>query len=210
MDLGEKARVDYEQTLSAWRLLTEIRFKLLALVPTIAGTAIALLSTREIERWEAAMLSLLGLFVTLGIVFYDQRNTQLYNRTLGRAEFLEGELVLDLPHAPGDKATQGGLVSSRPDEPRRLLGRIEMRHDRALALIYGSVLGAWTFPFVRAVVPSQPWVAGALAVGLGAFWIGELQYLGRTKRELEEKKDLLERTYGRLHRRLAGRTSVGS
>jgi hypothetical protein len=29
--------MDYEQTLSAWKLLTEIRFKLLALVPAVAG-----------------------------------------------------------------------------------------------------------------------------------------------------------------------------
>jgi hypothetical protein len=201
VDLGERARVDYEQTLSAWRLLTEIRFKLLALVPTIAGTAIALLSTRGIDGWAAAMFSLLGLFVTLGIVFYDQRNTQLYNRLLGRAKFLESADVLDLPYPPEDEPTQGGLVRSRPTEPRRLLGLVEMRHDRALAVIYGSVLGAWTFPFIQAIAPSQLWLAGTLAIVLGVLWIGELQYVGRTRRELE-KNDLLEKTYGRLHRRL--------
>jgi hypothetical protein len=48
--------MDYEQTLSAWKLLTEIRFKLLALVPTVAGAAVGLLTTSELGRSEEAVL----------------------------------------------------------------------------------------------------------------------------------------------------------
>jgi hypothetical protein len=196
MTVGERDRLDYEQTLGAWRLLTEIRFKLLALVPTVAGTAVGLLSTSELGRTEEAVLSLLGFVVTVGIVFYDQRNNQLYNAVIGRAAFLEG--VLKLKVAPEDKPHQGGLMRSRPEDPRHLFGRLAMRHDRALALIYGSVLGSWMFPLFQAIAPSQDWIALVVAILVGLLCILDLEYLGRPRRKAP---DLLEETFGRLHRK---------
>ena len=196
MTAGERDRLDYEQTLSAWRLLTEIRFKLLAFVPTVAGTAVGLLSTSELGRSEQAALSLLGFFVTLGIVFYDQRNNQLYNATIGRAQFLEG--VLKLKVAPDDRPHQGGLMRSRPENPRYLIGGVAMRHDRALALIYGSVLASWMFPLFQAIAPSQDWIALVVAIFVGFLFVLDLEFLGRPRRQVP---DLLDRTFGRLHLR---------
>jgi hypothetical protein len=66
---GEWLSFDYEQTLETYRQLVEIRFKLLAFVPTISGGAIALLTQTRIERSEKLVLALLGLLVTLGSFF---------------------------------------------------------------------------------------------------------------------------------------------
>jgi hypothetical protein len=194
--LEERNRMDYEQTLSAWKLLTEIRFKLLALVPTVAGAAVGLLTTSELGRSEEAVLSLLGFSVTLGIVFYDQRNSQLYNATIGRATFLEG--ALKLKHAPEDAPDQGGLMRSRPADARNLFGRIAMRHDRALAIIYGGVLGSWMFPLFQAIVPSWQWIGLLVATAVGLLFVLELEYLGRPRKRVATL-DLLDRTFRRLH-----------
>jgi hypothetical protein len=78
----------------------------------------------------------MGFFATLGITFYDQRNTELYNALIGRAKYLEKRLKMF-----------GGQFQIRPPRNRRLLF-IMMGHDTGLALIYGTVLGAWFFPIV--------------------------------------------------------------
>jgi hypothetical protein len=77
------------------------------------------------------------------------------NATIGRAAFLEG--ALKLKYAPEDAPDQGGLMRSRPADARNL-GRAAMRHDRALAIIYGAVLGSWMFPLFQAIVPSRQWI----------------------------------------------------
>ena len=41
MEADQSLRLDYEQTTQLLRTLTDIRFKLIAFVPTIAGTAVA-------------------------------------------------------------------------------------------------------------------------------------------------------------------------
>jgi hypothetical protein len=42
MDADDRLRLDYEQTTQLIRTLTDIRFKLLAFVPTIAGATVGL------------------------------------------------------------------------------------------------------------------------------------------------------------------------
>ena len=76
MDAEEKLKLDYEQTHQLIRVFTDIRFKLLAFVPTLTGAAVALLSNVD-NRATTFTVGLLGLFVTLGIVFYEMRNTVL-------------------------------------------------------------------------------------------------------------------------------------
>ena len=44
MDAENKIKLDYEQTCQQIRAFTDIRFKLLAFVPTLTGAAVALLS----------------------------------------------------------------------------------------------------------------------------------------------------------------------
>ena len=137
---GELLRLDYDHTLDQLRTLTDVRFKLLALVPTVSGTAIGLLG-RPRSAAELLGVGLLGLCATLGIVFYELRNTQLYDYAARRARAVERELQL-APALGGQGA--GGLYSERPDRSIHVLG-FELGHDRGLALVYGAALAGWSY-----------------------------------------------------------------
>jgi hypothetical protein len=149
----DRLKVDYEQTLATYRMLADIRFKLLAFVPTISGAAIALLSskTAQTHLQTTLVISLLGFLVTLGIAFYDQRNSEIHDQMVSRAGFLERVLQFPVLHG------REGHMRQRPESSRYLFNIYKMWHDRALAMIYGSVLGACPFPFCYALVS----VAGA-------------------------------------------------
>jgi hypothetical protein len=155
----------------------EIRFKLLALVPSVAGIAIGVLSSTSVGRAEEALLATLGFLVTLGIVIYDQRNTQFYNNAHGRVKWLEGELHFE--SAAGDPEDKNGLIRSFAPNGRRLFGLFQMRHDRGLALIYGGVLGGWVLPLAQAVAPGQLRIGVAVAALVGGLFFVELDRLGR-------------------------------
>jgi hypothetical protein len=140
----------YEQVSLNIRLLADIRFRLLALVPTLGGIGIALLSRNAVSAEGVSpevhavvfTIGVVGFVATLGIAMYDQRNSQLYNDLVDRAKKLEIELY------PEDLPARQFADRPRPD--RFLLGLIPMKHDIGLALIYGTVLGAWGFPIAYA------------------------------------------------------------
>ena len=137
----------YEQTLASYRMLADIRFKLLAFIPVISGIAITFLTSdpETVQNYPqmALIIGVLGFFVTLGIAFYDQRNSRLHDATLGYARDLERRLR--------PSSGEGHIIEMRRAPRRRLFGVVEIWHDRALALIYGSVLGAWLFPVSYAI-----------------------------------------------------------
>lgn len=189
MDKRETDWKDYETTLAGFRHLADIRFHLLAALPAVSGFAIGV-TTFNIEAFKAEpgprlMVGLLGFAITLGLTFYDQRNTQLYNALAGRAKRLEAALGL----------FEGGQFTSRPGRTRQFGGVIDIWHDRALALIYGSVLGAWLFPVLCGVLwifNAGPWLrargvavpalAGVLAAIGAVFFVLELHRLDRGTR----------------------------
>jgi hypothetical protein len=134
------------------RTLADVRFKLLALVPAVGGVASFLLTrvgepSLKTTPSDYAMVIVFGVFgflVTLGVVFYDQRNSKLYNALIKRAKELEDENHLRLK----------GQWTKRPSRDLKLFHEyrlfrvIIMGHDSGLALIYGPVLGIWFFPTV--------------------------------------------------------------
>src|SRR5215203_5346089 len=133
---------EYTEVNQNFRMLADIRFKLLAIVPTLGGVAIFLLSKMQQSEPKLSygllfLISGLGFLTTLGIVFYDQRNSELYNALGGRAKELEKDLKL-----------YGGQFTRRPRRNRYLFRSVELGHDSGLALIYGTVLGAWFYPLV--------------------------------------------------------------
>lgn len=175
--MDEKLRFDYELTNKHFMLLAETRFRLLAFVPTVSGAAIALLAGSS--RPETALaVGILGLFVTLGITFYDLRNTVLYDATVHRAKELEARLDLARVMEGNEK---GGLFNERPARSLKLFGRFLIWHNRGLALIYGAVLGGWAYIIVDAfltLIGLRTWVISvivAIVVGAAFFW--ELQRL---------------------------------
>lgn len=139
MATPEDLRIEYEQVNENFRALADIRFKLVALVPPLGGAAayiLARLTERQADHALVLAISILGFLATLGITFYDQRNSHLYNALGDRAKAIE--------HALG---ISDGQFTVRPTRTRRLLF-LRVGHDPALALIYAPVLGAWFFPAV--------------------------------------------------------------
>jgi hypothetical protein len=156
-DEQERLRLEYGQATELLRTLTDVRFKLLAFAPTIAGTAVAVLGTHAHPRTLLAV-GALGLVATTGIVLYELRNTELYEYALTRVEELETQLGL-------------ALFTRRPHH----------RRDRPLALVYAAVVGAWTYLVAwgalaaAGVADAQAWggaVGGVVAAAAGMELLG--------------------------------------
>jgi hypothetical protein len=135
----DRLRLDYQQTTDLLRTLTDVRFKLLALVPTLAGAAVAF-TGRPTAPVQLLALGGLGLAATLGVLFYDLRNSEIYDYAIRRAQHIETELRIS---QSGD-GKPGGLFSERPTGAIRLFGLTADR-DRGLALVYSAALGGWTY-----------------------------------------------------------------
>jgi hypothetical protein len=175
----ERLKLDYEQALQTYRQLADIRFKLLAFVPTISGAAIALLTQTKMERWEKVVLAGVGFLVTLGVVLYDQRNTQFHNGAIGRARHLEEELGF----VAFEKDKHVGLFGSRWDHQRQYLFGLPVGHDLGLALIYSPVLGAWLYAVVRSGWPAQKAVAVIAGVAVAGLALVQFEWHnGKPKR----------------------------
>lgn len=161
----DRLRLDYQQTTDLLRTLTDVRFKLLAFVPTLSGAAVAF-TGRPTAPVQLLALGGLGLAATLGILFYDLRNSEIYDYALRRAKRIENELSISLD----SDGEPGGLFSERPAGTIRLFGLTADR-DRGLALVYSAALGGWTYLVVwgalRAAHVGHARVVGA-AIGLVA------------------------------------------
>jgi hypothetical protein len=120
VDTDQRLRLDYDQTRDQLRALNDIRFKLLAFVPTISGAAVGLLGRPQPAAARLAV-GLLGLIATLGVLLYELGNTQAYEHATHRADELEKELGL----APTFHPPAG--------------------REHGLALVYGAALAGWTY-----------------------------------------------------------------
>jgi hypothetical protein len=133
----------YAEVCDGWRCLTDVRFKLLGLVPVVSLTAItAILSRAEggnaaLQSGEVTALTLFGFLATVGVRLYDLRNTELYNDLVGRGRQIEGELGIHTGHFRGRPKSHGWI-----------------EHDRAIALIYGVSMIGWILAGI------SPWIRG--------------------------------------------------
>jgi len=100
-------------------MLTDIRFKLLAFVPTISGAAVGLLGQSK-PAADRLGVGLLGLVATLGVLLYERRNTELFEQAANRAAELER--VLGIGAAPRPAA-----------------------HEIGVALVYGAAIAGWSY-----------------------------------------------------------------
>jgi len=124
-------------------MLSEIRFKLLALVPFVSGATITFLSLDPANAPAYVILagSVAGFLITVGILIYDYRNTQIIEVT--RARCLELEDLLKLPIK--------GQFTSAQEDPPLLFKVIPLKAEWGLAIIYSTVLAAWWFLIVHAL-----------------------------------------------------------
>ena len=149
IDAWDNLRLDYEQTLKYFHSLHESRFKLLALLPVVTGTA---LGTVDITKSPQRSLALgaFGFLISLGLTFYEVRNTQLYDALQMRAKSLEA--YLGFSRAGNPKSKRSGPMLQRPPQARMLFGFVRMWHDRALAIVYATILAAWSYIIAAALV----------------------------------------------------------
>src|SRR3954470_11243567 len=91
LDADDRLKLDYDQTTQVLRLLTDIRFKLIAFVPTIAAFSVGLFGKPR-PAIELLAIGLLGMTATLGILVYELRNSQIYATAARHAGELEQQL----------------------------------------------------------------------------------------------------------------------
>jgi len=205
--MDEKLALDYKATRQYFYHLAETRFKLLAFVPTITGAAVTLLAANH----DAPLMLGVGIFgwlVTLGIIFYDQRNTQIYDTMVLRAKSLEILVGFDnlTSHLCPERASwqQGGAFLDRPPRSLRLVGTgcessksvledcgwIPMWHDGGLALIYSAAMAAWTWLLVHGATAmthgsseTQPilWLAWVIGGVIGVLFFLRLYAIDRRR-----------------------------
>lgn len=119
----------YSELGSQIRALTDIRFKLLTIVPTVSGLVLTVLLTapaRDRSPLSIFLASILGFGITVGIRIYDVRNSQLYDDLISRARSLEASLGIER----GPYTRRGKTIWP-------------FEHDFALSIVYTLVLIAW-------------------------------------------------------------------
>jgi hypothetical protein len=117
----------YSEICTSWRALVDVRFKLLAFVPTISAALLsALLLKSNPKATAGVIIATFGLVVTIAIAIYDQRNSQLHDELISRARRIERDLGLAV-----------GQFLGRPGSWRFV------KHDTALLTIYGATAAAW-------------------------------------------------------------------
>jgi hypothetical protein len=141
LDADDRLRLDYEQTTQYLRTLIDVRFRLLAFVPTVTGVAVAIVGQPR-PAAELLGVGVLGLLATLGIFVYELRNTQISGTMIRRAAELERQLRL--PSSLGGQAS-GGLYAERPGITVQLLGFLPVSHGLGLALVYSAAIAGWSY-----------------------------------------------------------------
>jgi hypothetical protein len=171
MDDVERLRLEYDRAGELLRHLTEIRFRLLALVPTLSGAVVALVSAGR-SGVELLAIGGLGLVATTGVLVYEIRNGELRAEAAALVRRLEGALFPDGPLVGGGR------------EPR-LFGLVPVSHRLGVGLVYGAALGGWAYLVAWGALSSAGLHAHARSAGLllgalaGAAVVAEIVRLER-------------------------------
>jgi hypothetical protein len=159
MDADDRLRLDYEQTAGQIGALTDVRFKLLGFVPTIATAAVVILGGHP-TTGALVSVGLLGLVATVGILIYELRNIEALDAALDQSDDLRRLLGLRVGRP------SGAVGAGR----RRLFGSVPIGQDEAVGLVYGAALGGWSYLLAWGTLRGLD-VSGARTIGgvIGAF-----------------------------------------
>jgi hypothetical protein len=168
----EASDADYATTVDIYKMLVDVRFKLLGFVPAFAGISGVLIHGSSASDWATLGLGAFGLTATLGIIVYDLRNSQWHNRAIHRAHQLETLLTYPSSYAGG---RAGGVFNERPPRGRpRLFGLIDVTHGQATGLVYAASTGVWVFLIASSVTRiafnASSQLSSALGVAAAAIW----------------------------------------
>jgi hypothetical protein len=131
----EAMQHEYREVHSLFRTLTEIRFKLVGLLP-VASVATASFGQRS-GGGMPLHFSIFGLVVVLGVMTYHMRNDQLYDELVGRATAIERSLGLP-----------DGVFCNRPRALLALrVGRWRWRidHGTGIGIVYAATAAFWLY-----------------------------------------------------------------
>ena len=152
-DTDELLRLEYESASRLLGNLTEIRFKLLALVPSLTGAVVALISPGR-SGVELLAIGGLGLAATSGVLAYELRNGELYRRAVERVSRLESVLF------------SGGSLLGDEERSPKLFGLIPASHHLGVGLVYGAALGGWVYLVVWGALVAAGAHAHSQAIGV--------------------------------------------
>ncbi|HVU50152.1 MAG TPA: hypothetical protein VHL80_05680 [Polyangia bacterium] len=138
---------EYETVVGQFRALTDIRFKLLGLLPLgTIGTMIALKDNTEVNP----LVGFFGVIITVALFVYHLRNDQLYNELVSRAGQIERELGL-----------YEGSFTQRPHPSHALGAGLQIEHGWPVRLVYVGSAALWLsfalYPFARGVALKATW-----------------------------------------------------
>jgi hypothetical protein len=152
-DTDELLRLEYESASRLLGSLTEIRFKLLALVPSLTGAVVALISPGR-SGVELLAIGGLGLAATSGVLAYELRNGELCRLATARVYHLESVLF------------SGGPLLGDEDSTPKLFGVIPASHRLGVGLVYGAALGGWVYLVVWGALVAAGARAHSQAIGV--------------------------------------------
>jgi hypothetical protein len=154
----EGRRLEYDRAVALFAELTDIRFKLLALVPTLSGAAVGLLHAGEAPV-ELLAVGLLGLAATLGVLVYELRNSEIRRAAGARIGAVESG-VIGRP-----------LIENRAKSAARFLGVIPLEQSIGLALVYGAALAGWGYLVSwGALAAAHAGHSRQIGIVIGAVW----------------------------------------
>jgi hypothetical protein len=183
-DLGRRAALlaEYAEVNSNFRLLTNIRFKLLAFLPLGPAATVIFTATTNDDPANAARqasifgLCLFGLVVTIGLATYNARNDQIYLWHVDRAAAIERELGIP-----------GGSFTNRPNAWLDLgwgWRSWHVGHVSSVTVIYSASVALWALAgiiagaqFAIGILPRWGYAAALLAA-IGAV-LAERSYVSR-------------------------------
>ena len=147
-DRNKALLAEYGEESNTFRMLTDIRFKLLAFLPVAAAAAAAVLARRNPTVLSLAF-SLFGLVVTMALATYNARNDQLYDTLIARAASIERELGIPdgaFANRPRDWLRLGRSFSFSIKRKRRAFNLVwKVDHRTAVATVYYASVGLWLF-----------------------------------------------------------------
>ena len=175
---------EYGEVCSNFRTLTDIRFKLLGLLPIATAVAIAL-KVDHIDG-RSFVFSLFGLIATIGLVTYNTRNDELYDELVRRAAYIERSLGL-----------ADGAFANRPRASLKfrlfgIHGRVD--HRVGIGTIYLASIAVWLFLVLTSLsawlAPEASVLATLAAFGLAviATWWART-WIKRKKKRSMRKSD---------------------
>jgi hypothetical protein len=172
-DRREALLKEYSEIGSNFRALTDIRFRLIQLLPlaSLAVTAVGALKPTDGNGFGSVAFALFGLVVTLILVTYNKRNDQLYDALVDRAAAVEREL-----------GVPDGAFANRPTSWLAYGLRSfhwSADHRSAIFAVYLATAAFWLFLVLEAcaspAVDARRLAAVAVALVLVAAWLMKRQ-----------------------------------